>query len=243
MKGYKVVIISFISALYHNKRCFSLPSSSNNPWTRKSSIKPRFNQTQYYSNMLNPSSTLSSDEMVEIVDENNIPTTPQKRSVMRKDRLIHRATYALIRDSLGYFYVQKRSRLKDYCPGYYDPTPGGVVAAGESCASAHFRECDEEMGIPPSTPSTYLFTHLYQDSIVRCFCACYLTEYTGELRLQSSEVESVHMMSMEEIVQSASIGGLFTPDSIDICKEYVRRYGMPPTPKLPPRPVVLVEER
>lgn len=32
----------------------------------------------------------------------------------------------------GKLYVQKRTMIKDYCPGYYDPTAGGVVQFEES---------------------------------------------------------------------------------------------------------------
>ena len=101
------------------------------------------------SSMLNPASTLSADELVEICDENNVPTTPQRRAVMRKERLIHRATYAFVKDSDNYFYVQKRSLLKDYCPGFFDPTPGGVVAAG-SRSTGPVACINTVMFIPPA---------------------------------------------------------------------------------------------
>jgi hypothetical protein len=67
----------------------------------------------------------SASEVIEIVDEQNNVLTPTTRAEMRANHLIHRATYAFIRTSGNYFYVQKRSRLKDYCPGCLDPTPGG----------------------------------------------------------------------------------------------------------------------
>jgi hypothetical protein len=73
--------------------------------------------------------SLSANELVEIVDENNNILFPKLRHEMRSERLIHRATYALIRDSDNYFYVQKRSMIKDYCPGktlvflYVEQTP------------------------------------------------------------------------------------------------------------------------
>ena len=81
----------------------------------------------------------AAEELIEIVDELNNVLEPQKRSLMRasKPSLIHRATYAFVRDSSGYFYVQKRSSIKDYCPSHFDPTPGGVVAAGESFADTN----------------------------------------------------------------------------------------------------------
>jgi len=68
------------------------------------------------------------------VDADNNVLAPLTRGEMRARKLIHRATYAFVRDSAGYYYVQKRSALKDYCPSFLDPTPGGVVAAGESYA-------------------------------------------------------------------------------------------------------------
>jgi hypothetical protein len=61
--------------------------------------------------------SLSADELIEIVDEKNNVLQPKLRHEMRSQKLIHRATYALIRDTDNYFYVQKRSMLKDYCPG------------------------------------------------------------------------------------------------------------------------------
>ena len=63
---------------------------------------------------------------------------------MRRHKLWHRATYVLVKHepehdeqhgthpSDVYVIVQRRSRLKDYCPGKLDPTPGGVVGYGET---------------------------------------------------------------------------------------------------------------
>jgi 8-oxo-dGTP pyrophosphatase MutT (NUDIX family) len=67
--------------------------------------------------------------------------------------------------------------LKDYCPGFFDPTPGGVgmpsnlivilltlglVAAGESYEVTNTREVQEEMGIG-GVPMEHLFTFYYED--------------------------------------------------------------------------------
>jgi isopentenyldiphosphate isomerase len=167
---------------------------------------------------------LSAYELIEIVDENNVVQTPTYRHEMRSKKLIHRATYAFIRNSQNYFYVQKRSSLKDYCPGYFDPTPGGVVAAGESYEETNRREIEEEMGIKDVT-STNLFTFFYEDQRTRCFGDAWDIVYDGPLKIQVEEVESVHMMSMREILDRADRGELFTPDSIFACREYVLMKG------------------
>lgn len=176
---------------------------------------------------LNTSTSLSSDEIIEIVDKDNNILEPTTRKEMRKSRLIHRATYAFIRDSNNYFYVQKRSKLKDYCPNYWDPTPGGVVAAGESYEVTNIREVEEEMGISGITMN-HLFTFYYEDERIKCFGDAWEGVYDGPLVLQEVEVEDVEMMSMDEII-SRSQNGLekFTPDSIFACHEYIKLVGSP----------------
>lgn len=182
--------------------------------------------------------SLSANELIEIVDENNNVLQPQLRHVMRKNKLIHRATYALVRTSSNYFYVQKRSSLKDYCPSYFDPTPGGVVAAGESYELTNSREIAEEMGISDA-PCSHLFTFYYEDHRIRCFGDAWEVVYDGALRLQECEVESVHMMSMQEVLDRAAAGEQFTPDSMHACREYVRLKGVPQTVGDRPEPVIL----
>ena len=186
---------------------------------------------------LNFSTSQSAEELVELVDENGaVITGGVLRSVMRRDRLRHRATYALVRDSDNYFYVQKRSSSKDYCPGYFDPTPGGVVAAGESFQETNRREMEEEMGIPAGTPMAHLFSLYYEDERIRCFGDAWALVWDGPLKLQASEVESVHKMTMQEIIERYERGDKFTPDSLAFCYEYIRLHGMPSLPKGPPAP-------
>jgi hypothetical protein len=123
------------------------------------------------------------EELVDIVDENNECIGPRRRAEMREYKLRHRATYAFVRDSTGYFYVQKRSLIKDYCPGFWDPTPGGVVAAGESYEETNRREVEEEMGIPASSPMDHLFTWLYEDDLCKCYGDCWEIIYDGPIKL------------------------------------------------------------
>jgi isopentenyldiphosphate isomerase len=168
--------------------------------------------------------SLSSNELVEIVNENNEVLEPTYRYIMRRDKLIHRATYAFIRNSQNYFYVQKRSAIKDYCPGYFDPTPGGVVAAGESYEYTNNREIEEEMGIK-GVETKHVFTFYYEDQRIRCFGDAWEAEYDGPLVLQKEEVADVEMMSLKEITQRFESGELFTPDSMHACYEYIKMRG------------------
>lgn len=66
-------------------------------------------------------------------------------------------------------YVQKRTWIKDYCPGAFDPVTGGVVAAGEEYQLSAEREAEEEMGVS-GVPLDFLFTFKYTDERTRVSC-------------------------------------------------------------------------
>lgn len=51
--------------------------------------------------------------------------------------------------------------------------------------------------------------------------AAYEVLYDGELKLQETEVESVHMFTLDEIIQGADAGKLqVTPDGLLACRKY-----------------------
>ena len=73
----------------------------------------------------------------------------------------------------------------------------------------------------------HLFTFYYEDERIRCFGDAWDVVYDGPLKLQQEEVDSVHMMSMRDILNRAEAGEKFTPDSIHACREYVKLKGLP----------------
>ena len=85
------------------------------------------------------------EEWVDIVDANNNVIDAVPRSVMRQQRLLHRATYVVIENALGQLYVQRRTATKDYCPSMLDACCGGVVSKGEEIQASAYRELAEEM--------------------------------------------------------------------------------------------------
>jgi NADH pyrophosphatase NudC (nudix superfamily) len=128
--------------------------------------------------------------------------------------------------------------LKDYCPGYWDPTPGGVVAAGEPVELTNTREVEEEMGII-NVPMNYLFTFYYEDERVKCFGSAWDMVYDGPLRLQKEEVDDVEMMSMKEIFERFENGEKFTPDSLMACRKYLESIPFSLEP-IGPKPSVIL---
>ena len=86
--------------------------------------------------------------MVKHVDENNKEIGGILRSEVRAKNLFHRASFAFIQNQKdGKFIIQKRTKTKDYCPGFWDLTTGGVVGAGEDDDVSAEREIEEEIGL------------------------------------------------------------------------------------------------
>lgn len=161
------------------------------------------------------------EEQVAIVDANNKIIDVVDRSVMRKNKLPHRASYIVLANSKNQFYVEHRTDIKDYCPGMLDACIGGVMQASETdiILSAH-RELEEEMGI--SAELKFLGWYKIEDHYISndfVFAGLFFGTYDGAYIMQESEVSNVYMMTYDEIMQRANE---FTPDSIIALKEVVR---------------------
>ena len=159
-------------------------------------------------------------EEVAIVNAENKVIGKADRRVMREYRIPHRATYIVIKNSSDLYYVQKRTATKDYCPSKLDPVTGGVVSHLESYKENAMRELKEELGID-NKPLTYLDTFYYEDDTNRVFGGLFELEtpYDGPLTLQPDEVESVVMMTKDEILSTKR--DTITPDGLHAFKHYL----------------------
>ena len=143
-------------------------------------------------------------------------------------------------------YVQKRTWLKDYCPGAFDPVTGGVVAAGEDYEPSAARELEEELGVS-GVPLTFMGTFKYADEHAKvragCVAPCpqclrsrqhgggarqvwgglFEARWNGSVTPQLCEVERVEMMTMETIKRRAAAGTPFCPDSLHALDVYAAR--------------------
>jgi putative hydrolase of the HAD superfamily/pyrimidine and pyridine-specific 5'-nucleotidase len=193
----------------------------------KSSIaRPTLISTQ----TLQDGTSLNNEERVCTVTPDNKPISGgHTRREMRLQNLWHRATYVVIRnddiDRSEYILVQKRSKLKDYCPGRLDPTPGGVVGYGESFRENAVRELAEEMGIFATEQNLHrLFSFPYQDSHVKVWGDLYEVFYNGEVEdlvLQKEEVDDVIRMKLQDVQTSMKHApDLWMPDALHAMRLY-----------------------
>ncbi|MGZ7087697.1 MAG: NUDIX domain-containing protein, partial [Ilumatobacteraceae bacterium] len=87
------------------------------------------------------------DELVDIVDDNDMVIASVTRAEMRAKRLQHRSVGIVVLSSDGRLLIHRRSPDKDIWPGWWDIAAGGVVTAGETYEDAARRELAEELGV------------------------------------------------------------------------------------------------
>ena len=84
-------------------------------------------------------------EMLAVVDESDQVVGSERRDVIHRDGLLHRAVHIFALNKHGEIFLQKRSRLKDKCPGLWDSSAAGHVDAGEEYDVCAARELEEEL--------------------------------------------------------------------------------------------------
>lgn len=139
-----------------------------------------------------------SEEQVLIVSEENEEIAVVPRSVMRRDVLLHRSTYIIVINSSGQILIQKRSMQKDVYPGYYDPTTGGVVKAGESYEENAIRELEEEIGVTGVKLNALWDFRINQDQC-NVWGRAFWVQYDGEIQLVDGEVTEYLFLDRSEI--------------------------------------------
>jgi isopentenyl-diphosphate delta-isomerase type 1 len=88
-----------------------------------------------------------SEELFDVVDENDCVIEQLPRSVVHARKLPHRAVHIFLFNSRGELLLQLRSAAKDEYPLCYTSSASGHLAAGESYDEAAPRELEEELGL------------------------------------------------------------------------------------------------
>eukprot|EP01083_Nonionella_stella_P154477 497802_1 len=167
----------------------------------------------------------SDKELIMHVDENNNVIGSVTRQEMRANNLWHRSSFILIFNDKKELYVQKRVLTKDYCPGHFDPCPGGVVDDGENNEDNAYRELKEEMGIDLLNNGQKLKYHgcfgYSEPATTSVWGNLYSCVWNGEIQIQETEVESVQMKTIEQIIAEFKNGVPYCPCSITALYHYI----------------------
>lgn len=131
-----------------------------------------------------------SEELLDVVDENDRVIAIKTRGEIHARGLMHRAVHILVFNSNGELFLQKRSMQKDENPGLWDSSAAGHVDSGENYHDCARRELAEELGVVDPVELLELFR--LPASAVTGFehCVVYRTVYDGEMALRPEEIDA-----------------------------------------------------
>ena len=130
-----------------------------------------------------------SDELLDVVDEQDRIIGVKRRGDIHAQGLMHRAVHILLFNSAGQLFLQKRSMSKDEQPGKWDTSAAGHVDSGEDYDSCARREIGEELGIEGDVKLEPLFKLQPRPETGNEHCVVYRCCYDGPLRLQPEEID------------------------------------------------------
>jgi isopentenyl-diphosphate Delta-isomerase len=162
---------------------------------------------------------MASDELIDIVDENNNVVGTTTAAEAHEKKIMHRIAGVFVFDVDGGLYLQTGNKY-----GKLDLSVGGHVQKGESYEDAARREMCEEIGL--TAPLQHVSTFLPENARLNHFWGIFMTTAPDGWEFkETEEVKSMEKKSMKEITDlMESNPEMFTHGFINAMKEFVRIY-------------------
>ena len=192
--------------------------------------KARFGSWELISTRDNRQNRRGSLEILDIVDDNGIPTGKTvDRVTAHREGIQHRTAHLWIarrRDGQIELLLQKRCMEKDSFPGCYDISSAGHIPAGMDYVPSALRELREELGVTAQaedlipcglkrvTVKNEFHEHPYVDRQVCNVYLMWMDRPAEEFVVQREEIESVMWMEYQAVRKAVTENTI--PNCIDI---------------------------
>ena len=136
-----------------------------------------------------------SEELLDVVDENDSVVEVKTRGEIHAQGLMHRAVHILVFNNRGDLFLQKRSMNKDENPGLWDSSAAGHVDSGEDYLQCALREITEELGIVVEGVLQALFKLAASAATGNEHSVIYRYDFDGPMILQKEEIDEGRWIS------------------------------------------------
>ena len=141
---------------------------------------------------------MSSDEVLDIVNEDDEVIGTASRREVHKKHQIHRGIHVFIFNNQEKLLIQKRSNKKNDRPGFFDASVGAQVLSGESYLEAALREAEEELGVENLKLRKICKYKSFSDR-QREIRVLFTANSDGPFKIDKREVASVKFYDIDEI--------------------------------------------
>lgn len=139
------------------------------------------------------------NEWFDVVDRNDEVIGRERRPIVHRDGLLHRAVHGFVFNDPGHLFLQKRSMAKDNFPGTWDSSFSGHVDAGETYDQAVIREAHEEIGISlEKVPAKITKIDACQETGLE-FTWLYSLVHNGPFVLHPQEIDEGRWVSIPDL--------------------------------------------
>ena len=183
-------------------------------------------------------------EMLDIVDENGLPTGQAvPRTVAHAEGLRHRTSHVwIVRKKNGAVQVllQMRCAAKDSYPGCYDISSAGHIPAGAEFVGSALRELKEELGVTAAPQDLHVcglrrfrFESVFHgrpfkdNQVSKVFCL-WLDKEAEDFTVQRSEIDYVKWFDLDEAIRAVDEGTIpncIFPEELGMVREFVGQTG------------------
>ncbi len=138
-------------------------------------------------------------ELFDVVDSNDNVVRVESRSVVHREKLMHRAVHVFVFNSKGELYLQRRSMTKDTAPGKWVSSCSGHVDSGEVYDDAAPRELEEEIGLYDPQNLRRVFKEAPCKQTGHEFVWVYTCESEGPFKLDPTEVSAGQWIDLKNL--------------------------------------------
>ncbi len=143
----------------------------------------------------------TSEELFDLVDSSDNVVGVERRAVVHKKKLMHRAIHVFVFNSLGQLYLQKRSLSKDSAPGKWVSSCAGHVDSGEDYDMAALRELGEELCLFEPKEFNRVFKSSPCKETGQEFVWVYTCESEGPFKLDPEESIEGRWVDLEQLTK------------------------------------------
>jgi len=161
-------------------------------------------------------------EILDVVNENNEITGQEERKTVHEKGLWHRVVRILLSNQKGELLLQKRKKTTDINPGVWSSSAAGHLNAGEDYLHAGKRELMEELGI--ETELSELGREKVDIPNDRTFARYYIGECDGDFKARGAEFSEAGFFHVEKIKEMMKENPeKFSPNFLRLFNAYLRK--------------------